>query len=603
MKSKLVSRAFSALVLTASLLVSCNNDSAPEAGIVSFSFDAGKNAQLDRTYNASVSNGKIEFSGLPATTDKSVLVPSFSTKNADDVVTVGGRQLVSGSTVLDCSSDVVVVATNAEGKSTSYTLSVSNAPYPQPRLLSFSVQAQNNESALYEDETATITDDQVAIQFPSASDISSLVVSFTTNTGDIVRIGDASGDILESGVSAVDFTAPVTLFLTNGDGRLNAVYVVTASRKSMIFSAPVKVHTDSAGSTAMRINPVSGVPYIAYAIRGDKANAARTTLANVRKLDGGTWQSVGSADFGSGANDYMAIDFNKDGVPYIAYQSASKDPKDASVLKFNGSQWELVDDAGLHTSMDAATSTYTSLAVVGSNEVVVAQMNGSRNSSFARYAFVVSTFNGTSWTSAFDNANGSEPGYLCRAASNSDAACILYLTRNSPRKYGVSMYSNGAWSSLRSAYIPEGAANVYASLNAFDLLMTADGTIYTLTADDAENPGAAWKLKVDKYDPATSSWSVVGGGSIAYEMGTRTSVEDSRICVAPDGTVSVFYAENKSTAIKVVSVDPETLQWSAPATVLADGFKDKLNVAFAPNGVCYVVYRDADSRLWAIEGK
>jgi len=67
--------------------------------------------------------------------------------------------------------------------------------------------------------------------------------------------------------------------------------------------------------------------------------------------------------------------------------------------------------------------------------------------------------------------------------------------------------------------------------------------------------------------------------------------------------VSVFYAENKSTAIKVVSVDPETLQWSAPATVLADGFKDKLNVAFAPNGVCYVVYRDADSRLWAIEGK
>jgi len=94
------------------------------------------------------------------------------------------------------------------------------------------------------------------------------------------------------------------------------------------------------------------------------------------------------------------------------------------------------------------------------------------------------------------------------------------------------MYSNGAWSSLRSAYIPEGAANVYASLNAFDLLMTADGTIYTLTADDAENPGAAWKLKVDKYDPATSSWSVVGGGSIAYEMGTRTSVEDSRIFVS-----------------------------------------------------------------------
>ena len=86
-------------------------------------------------------------------------------------------------------------------------------------------------------------------------------------------------------------------------------------------------------------------------------------------------------------------------------------------------------------------------------------------------------------------------------------------------------------------------------------------------------------------------------------MGSSSSAQDARLCVAPDGTVNVFYVENGASEIKTVSVDPETLQWGAPATVLAEGFNNKLNVGFAPNGVCYVVYRDKESRLYAIEGK
>lgn len=125
----------------------------------------------------------------------------------------------------------------------------------------------------------------------------------------------------------------------------------------------------------------NGTPYVAYG-----ANAGNGAKATVMKFNGTNWETVGSAGFSAGAAYYTSL-YVYNGTPYIAYRDAYSNGGvcyKATVMKFNGANWEAVGSAGFsaasvsHTSLNVYNGTpYLAYRDVGSGgKVTVMRYNG-----------------------------------------------------------------------------------------------------------------------------------------------------------------------------------------------------------------------------------
>lgn len=90
-----------------------------------------------------------------------------------------------------------------------------------------------------------------------------------------------------------------------------------------------------------------GTPYLVYP---DAANASKAT---VMKFNGSSWDLVGSAGFTPVAGLAFSLAFAPDGAPYLAYAASSAQ---SGVMKYTGGSWITVGDAGIMKAR------YTSLA-------------------------------------------------------------------------------------------------------------------------------------------------------------------------------------------------------------------------------------------------
>ena len=96
----------------------------------------------------------------------------------------------------------------------------------------------------------------------------------------------------------------------------------------------------SAGQATGKISINSNnVPFVAYM---DYANNYGIT---VKKYDGNSWVTVGTERFSDGDVSYCSIAFHSSDTPYVAYNDIANDER-ATVQKFNGSSWELVGSKG-----------------------------------------------------------------------------------------------------------------------------------------------------------------------------------------------------------------------------------------------------------------
>lgn len=589
---------WSVAAIIALTAVSCSDDKAAAPAISTFGFYSSDNSALDTDYPATISGTEISVT-LPGLVDKSSLVARFSTKNSDDLVRVGSTAQTSGVTPNNFSSAVMYTAVNSdESKSVVYTVTVSSAAVAAPKLLTFGFYREDNPEDLYEDYEATVGDGTVTVALPATVDKSALKARFTTNAGDVAKVGDVT---LTSGVTALDYSNPVDITLTNFDGKLNAVYSVTLSRKSATFTSPVRVSTDSTYSAILKVNPANNQPYIAYRVWGDKSDATRERKLNVITLNGDNWENVGGKDVDVAVSDYLQIDFDAAGTPYVAYQDNAKSPKGATVLKYSGGSWSALASESLQTSLEKAVSAYVSFGVISENDIILTQVNSSRYSSFARNSYVVSKFDGSAWSSAYHNTFGSATSYISTATSSSDAVYTMVLSRTSPRKYTLSKYQNGTWTDLRALYLPEGSTTVYATIQIFALRANDEGDLWVLTGDDALTNNT-WQIRVDKYTASTGTWSTVGGTPLPTPlMGARTP-STAAFAIAPDGTPYIALVENGSKDIKIVTINPETLQWSDAQTVTT-GYDDNLSIDFSSTGIMYISYKDEDGRINVVQGR
>ncbi|HUJ19278.1 MAG TPA: hypothetical protein VL197_14940 [Nitrospirota bacterium] len=155
---------------------------------------------------------------VPMGTDVTGLVAVFTTTGAG--VKVGSTVQVSDVTVNDFTSPVTYLVTAADGSSLAYTVRVVIPLSDAKAITAFSFTNPAAPGTI--DENAKT----ISVIVPKGTNVTGLVAAFTT-TGAGVKVGST---VQVSGVTANDFTSPVTYLVTAADGSSLAYTATVAIR-------------------------------------------------------------------------------------------------------------------------------------------------------------------------------------------------------------------------------------------------------------------------------------------------------------------------------------------------------------------------------------
>lgn len=574
-----------ALVGAAMLSVSCKKTVTPPS-MTAFSFKASDNAVLSEDYVGTIVGQNINIA-LPDV-DKSSLVATF-TVGEGNIVKVNGAVQTSGKSANDFSAGAIYVVTDENGENpVSYVVVVSLAPDKHPALLNFSFEAEKNTAALAKTLNGQYKGTEIGVDVPQLADVTSLVASFTTGTGNKVTV---NGVEQVSGVTVNDFSSPVDYLVTNLDGSVNAMYSVTLNRQKGEWKVGTKFDAIRVFAGArIIVNPLDDVPYVAFkrfqplevADRDDEKDEKMYAM----KLVNGAWEMIGEAfsDKVNGSDYDFSI--SPSGTPFIAFSNSSISPKVTTVMKYSDGAWSVV---GGNVGTGATSKTH--LHAIADDKLVVSQLISRK--------VVVGIWNGSSWSTSniiADNPNS----YEIRMAGDNANAYVFSINRgkinNVNYGHNVMKYNGTDWSALRSNYLREGASQT--SITAFDLTMAPDGTLYLMTADNAED-AEKYHCRVEKYNE-DGTWSQVGS-TLDFVVSTTDCF--ARIAVAPDGTPFVAYpnVNTDPKSIEVVYFDSEAKQWSAPVTLQggtgAYVGNPNLSITFDSKGKGYLTWCEGNALI------
>jgi hypothetical protein len=187
--------------------------------------------------------------------------------------------------------------------------------------------------------------------------------------------------------------------------------------------------TGSVWWTSLALSPFNGQPFVAFQ---DQSNSDKATVMN---FDGTNWVNLGTAGFSAGASDFISLAFNpSDSKLYIAYRDFASANENATVMKFDGTNWVNVGSAGF----SAGQADYTSLAFNLSGQPYVAYMDWV-NSQFA----TVMKFDGTNWVNVGNTGFSAGMAYSTSLAfSPSGQPHVAYQDYGNSRKATVMKYDN-----------------------------------------------------------------------------------------------------------------------------------------------------------------
>lgn len=464
-------------------------------------------------------------------------------------------------------------------------------------LLSFGFYQANNPS-LSKDYLATIpavtagkTTYEIEVALPAGTDLTALVAQFTVNEGNTVTVDGVSQ---VSGTTPNDFTDPVDYTIRNSNGSSNLRYTITvveekASAKVWkeisVLDATVVTGDETVtgvyAGAVMKISPKDDQPYIAFGIR---PNDNKLTVA---KFDGSSWTRVGGASFTPKVSgSHYNFDIALDGTLYVAYNDQETTNKGGiSVMKFDGSTWTNVGDAGI----TATTAQYVGIAALENSLVAVQQNN--KAGDFAKRALVASYWNGSTW--ATESAAEGLYGFAA-VGSNGKEAYILGVGASSPNGYTI-VKTNGSTEKtvLVTDYLPEGASGGYIYGNS--VVVGPDGTLYLLAVDDATG---VTKMRLSAYKDG--AFKTIGGDPLPISNEAYDRHMVVRAAFAPDGTPFVAYNDYKGDKnVYFIYLDNETKQWTAPikvADVVAET-ADDLNLAFDSKGDAFLTFTDKENKI------
>ncbi len=166
----------------------------------------------------------------------------------------------------------------------------------------------------------------------------------------------------------------------------------------------------------------------------------------VKKFNGTTWNLVGPDGFTSGGAyaSVLAIDGND--TLYVAYSDYNVNDSKATVMKYNGSSWELVGVAGF----SAGAIGWPDLAFDSNNTPYITYTDESLISTSGSHGrLVVMKYNGTSWE-LVGEAGLSEgiSTEMSIAFDSNDIPYIAFQDIGMDNKLRVIRFNNTAWESV-----------------------------------------------------------------------------------------------------------------------------------------------------------
>jgi|GEM_PF-546981 len=195
---------------TQTYTVTVTEDASSEKEITEFSFMG-----LSPAVTGIINGTNIELI-VPEGTDVSALIATFTSTGS--FIQVAGIDQVSGTTANDFTSQVAYIVTAEDGTTQIYTVTVTTVTSSSKEILAFSFKD------LSPAVIGTINEENIDLIVPYGTDVSALIATFTS-TGTLVEV---DGTEQVSGITANDFTTPVTYTVTAQDGT-KQTYTVTVT--------------------------------------------------------------------------------------------------------------------------------------------------------------------------------------------------------------------------------------------------------------------------------------------------------------------------------------------------------------------------------------
>ena len=190
---------------------------------------------------------------------------------------------------------------------------------------------------------------------------------------------------------------------------------------------------------------LAGLPYVAFE---DEADSGKAT---VMKFDGTSWANVGNAGFSAGQVWSTSLAFSPSGEPCVAYEDQPNHGK-ATVMKFDGTNWVNVGNAGFSDS------------VAWDTRLVFNPFDGQPYVAFADESFIfgyatLMKFNGTGWVKVGNAGfSGAEARDVSLAFNPSGEPYVGYGDYGNSQKETVMKYDGTNWVNVGYAGFSAGTA-------------------------------------------------------------------------------------------------------------------------------------------------
>ncbi|WP_127127046.1 hypothetical protein [Pseudoflavitalea rhizosphaerae] len=436
------------------------------------------------------------------------------------------------------------------------------------KLLSFGFYEADNPGVLERDFiVSNLNNNNILLQMPVNVDRSALIARFTVSDNDVIKAG---GAIQKSGETANDFRIPVDYFLS--DGNYNAKYTVTIAKGSDFIWKAIEVNVnDSATSMIMKVNPVTGMPYLMYSQNRPSSSDSRPAMAY---LENEVWVNREISDGRMGSN--FDFTFNSSGMPYVSFPDYNATPAQApTVKKLDGAGWSMVGPQGL----TGVKMSYNALVFVDDTKLMLTNTYDAAGGGFVRRELGYSIFENDTWTTGNKLPNRGTQATFWQAARKKNGAIYLgAVNTGSGNTISIYKYENGLWSTLLNAWRDPNATAIHT--DEFDMEVDDEGTIYAAFADNSN--ATTQKYRVIRFDPVTNNITPLG----SYLSGG--SGFDLDFAISPDG-IPYFLFKNENNYPAIVSFDNETQDWSIQ-NILEMATATDLSLDFAPNGEAYASY-------------
>ncbi|MEI7896563.1 MAG: T9SS type A sorting domain-containing protein [bacterium] len=317
--------------------------------------------------------------------------------------------------------------------------------------------------------------------------------------------------------------------------------------------------------TSLAIQPVSEQPYVAYV--DIPAGPGNVGPATVMRFDGSNWVNVGNAGFTTVDVGYPSLAFGPGGVPYLAYGATCTAPNQATVMKFVENSWFPVGIGGFSDGQTA----FTSLAFSPAGQPYVAFMDMANSNKTT-----VMKFDGTNWVNVgIPGFSAGEAWYENIGFSASGDPYISYWNFSDGQRATVMKFNGTDWVFVGTRYCTEGCGE-----DPSLAVHPSDGQPYLAYSDTAN----AYKATVIRFDG--SAW--VNVGNTGFSTGQASAI---KLAFSPSGQPIVFYWDNYLTNSVVKKFDGTN--WVNTGNQgFTGGYITFTSLAVSPSGIPFVAYQD-----------